>query len=425
MGLNASSDHVPLLGRLGLSDLKSSLNNVVSKGMLQEADERILIGRLREQRTVGVRLELGQLTRHHLHGSSISDLKALLHNVRAELLSRQEVQVSKQVRSKRFTDRLHAQVQHVLNNVVTELILHEAQRIVLDLTNKLHLLLIRRVINAALHHAASMAVGGNLDTVMSNSIVDELVVIGLKTMDALLDDVISIQILDESNNRTLQGLTNQTNLLRRTQLLDGLLNRTSTMHVLRDLHQRATDAANNSQALRRRALFDQLLAEVVSEGIRHEFHDLRHNFSKDQVASNGSLVLIEFLLQITATILILAHLEDLTNALLQGGVGVAHGGKSGITIGGSSRRGTRARGRAHDVRRDNSAARATEEISLGQRRHVLRTRQAAAMGELLTRRSHGEGMMRHVRATIHRPEERSLADAGGMYHRGRDLLVMS
>ena len=421
MRLDARRNHVPLLGCLGLRDLKGSLHNVVTEGMLQEADEGILVGRLREQGTRGIGLELSEFAGHHLHGSGITNLDTLLNNVRAELLRREEVEVAQKVGSERFANSLQTQVEHVLHNVVTELILNQAQSIVSDLSNQLHLLLVRRMINAALHDAATVTVSGDLHAVVRDSIVDELVIVRLKTVDALLDDVVSVEVLDERHDGSLEGLANQTNLLGRAELLNSLLNGTSSMHVLRDLNQRSTNSTDNRQALGRGALLDQLLAEVVSKRIRHELDHLRHDLGEDQVAGSGCLVLVELLLQVTATVLILAHLEDLANALFKGSVRVAHGCKRRVPIGRSTSRAVRASRRAHSaVGRSvgDSSGAAQSNAALRQRRHMLRVVQAV---RVLLR---GEAVVSHVGASVHVVEKR-LVHLRGMHHRGGLLMVHS
>lgn len=59
-------------------------------------------------------------------------------------------------------------------HVVTIWILNEGERIIGDLVDELHALMIGRVINTTLQDAASVSVGGNLDTIGSNGVVDEL-----------------------------------------------------------------------------------------------------------------------------------------------------------------------------------------------------------------------------------------------------------
>lgn len=177
--LDSGRDHVPLLRRLRLRHLQGRLDHVVAEWVLQQANKWVFVRRLREKRAIGVCLELCELARHHLYGGGVSNLQTFFYHVRTELLRREEVEVAEQVRGERLAHRLQAQIEHVLHHVIAELILHQAERVVPDFANKLHLLLIRRVIDASLHHAASVAVRSDLHTMMCHCVVDELIVVGL------------------------------------------------------------------------------------------------------------------------------------------------------------------------------------------------------------------------------------------------------
>jgi hypothetical protein len=63
----------------------------------------------------------------------------------------------------------------ILDNVVAKRILHECKSICSDLGNQPCSLLTRGVINTALENTAAMTVSTNCHTVVSNSVVDELV----------------------------------------------------------------------------------------------------------------------------------------------------------------------------------------------------------------------------------------------------------
>lgn len=58
--------------------------------------------------------------------------------------------------------------------VVTVRILNEGKRIIGDLIDELHALMIGRMVNTTLQDAASVSVSGNLDAIRSNRVVDEL-----------------------------------------------------------------------------------------------------------------------------------------------------------------------------------------------------------------------------------------------------------
>ena len=59
-------------------------------------------------------------------------------------------------------------------HVVAVRILHERERVVRDLVHQLDALVIRRMVYAALQHAAAVPVRRNLDAVRRDGVVDEL-----------------------------------------------------------------------------------------------------------------------------------------------------------------------------------------------------------------------------------------------------------
>jgi len=63
------------------------------------------------------------------------------------------------------------------------------------------------VVDAALHDTAPVAVGGDLDTMLCDSIIDELVVVGFHFVNALLDDMVAIQVLNEAHHTPLQRIS--------------------------------------------------------------------------------------------------------------------------------------------------------------------------------------------------------------------------
>lgn len=56
------------------------------------------------------------------------------------------------------------------------------------------------MVDASLKNTASMSVGSHFNAVSCDSIVDKLVILRRELVQALLDDVIAVQILDQDNN---------------------------------------------------------------------------------------------------------------------------------------------------------------------------------------------------------------------------------
>ena len=64
-------------------------------------------------------------------------------------------------------------------------------------------LLVRGKVNAALQHAAAVAVGGDLQGMRPRSVVHELGLLRAQALQAALDDVVAVQVPDESHHASL------------------------------------------------------------------------------------------------------------------------------------------------------------------------------------------------------------------------------
>jgi hypothetical protein len=68
------------------------------------------------------------------------------------------------------------------------------------------------MINAALQDTASVAVSTNDEAVVSDGFEDEFGIDRLKVVEALLDDMVAIEVLDESDNILFKGALDRLNL---------------------------------------------------------------------------------------------------------------------------------------------------------------------------------------------------------------------
>lgn len=89
----------------------------------------------------------------------------------------------------RFREPSVVKIEDVLDDVVTEGILNEIQRIENDFSDELESLRWRSVINRTLEDAAAVSMGGDFYKVGGDSIVDELVVFGDELVEAFLDNL--------------------------------------------------------------------------------------------------------------------------------------------------------------------------------------------------------------------------------------------
>lgn len=98
------------------------------------------------------------------------------------------------------------EVEDVLHDVVAEWVLHKVEAVRSDLTHKLDLLKAGRVIDAALENTATMAVRTNRDAVLANRIKDELCLQRLEVVQALLNNMVAVEVLDEVDDLARQSL---------------------------------------------------------------------------------------------------------------------------------------------------------------------------------------------------------------------------
>lgn len=114
--------------------------------------------------------------------------------------------MSNEVSSEGIRVLLNAEVEDVLNNVISEGILDEGQGASSDLRDQLSLLCIGCIVNAALEDATSMTVRSNIDAVASDSIIYKLVALMSELVKTALDDMVSVEILDEKDNRGRESI---------------------------------------------------------------------------------------------------------------------------------------------------------------------------------------------------------------------------
>lgn len=93
--------------------------------------------------------------------------------------------------------------------------LDEGEGVVRDLGSQLDLLRVRRMVDAALEDAAAVAMRGHGNAVGGDSVIDKLVLLGGELVEALLDDVVSVEVLDQADDVAPQCLDDKRNLTKR------------------------------------------------------------------------------------------------------------------------------------------------------------------------------------------------------------------
>ena len=130
--------------------------------------------------------------------------------------------------------------------------------------------------------------------------------------------MVSVQILDERDDVHAQSVNERSDLLRLTRLrqeVDHLLDSPRSVHVQADTNEIAGDRVDDGRSLLFGRVLEQLLAQVVSKGVGHEFREVAVSLGKDHVAVR-SVALFELLLEVSASVLVLAQGEELALEIL-------------------------------------------------------------------------------------------------------------
>lgn len=114
--------------------------------------------------------------------------------------------------AQRSSERGFIEIKDVLNDVIAEGILHEMKTVGGDLANELNFLKPGSMVNAPLENAASVTVSTDSDAVRTNRIEDELSILSLEMVQALLNDVIAVKILNQWHHLVAQSIDNGLNL---------------------------------------------------------------------------------------------------------------------------------------------------------------------------------------------------------------------
>lgn len=294
-GLNQAALH----GWVGV--VESGLDDIVGKRVPKES---VKLSRLQH------------LIDQHVLRRLLSATEALLNDVGAELLLRELGHAALELGNQRLGEDGLVQIEDVLNNIVAEWILDQGIGIVRDLSDEPSLLVSRSMVNAALEHAATMTMSANINTVVSNGIKDELGIGRSKLVEALLDHVVAVQVLDQLHNSITKSRDNGLDLTRGRNEFDHLLQSSSSVLVESNSDEVLGRILNENSALFVVAELEELLAEVVAEGIGHQLNDMLIGLKPYHVDLLG-VALLQLLLKISAAVLILAEGIDLATQLLK------------------------------------------------------------------------------------------------------------
>lgn len=174
------------------------------------------------------------------------------------------------------------------------------------------------MVDAALENAATMTMRSNLHAICRHCVINELIILRRELVQALLNDVIAIQILNQNDNGEAECNNNGMDLgvafgvslprpvsdIKRIsdqdsaylsacrEEIDHLLDSTSAMHIEGDIDKVLRHRFTNDVSLIICRIFQELLAEIVTERIymqklmRHKLH-METNTYRSLVRQSG------------------------------------------------------------------------------------------------------------------------------------------
>jgi hypothetical protein len=179
------------------SKLERSLNDVVAVRVAHERLEFFNVKKLLNQ---------------ELLGGHLGAADAFLNDVGAKLLLGKLNDFALEAFTHRRSELGVVQVEDVLYDVVTKGILDEMEAVRSDLADEVDLLVARSMVDAALKNAAAVAVRADSDTMFTHCVEDELGLGRLEVIQAFLDNVVAVQILNQVDNLARQGLDDHLSL---------------------------------------------------------------------------------------------------------------------------------------------------------------------------------------------------------------------
>ena len=87
-----------------------------------------------------------------------------------------------------------------------------------NLRNKLKALSLRSVVDATLEDTASVTVSSDFNTVRGDGVVDKLVILRGKLVQAFLNDMIAVEVLEENHDVQAKGKDDRVDLERGVSL---------------------------------------------------------------------------------------------------------------------------------------------------------------------------------------------------------------
>lgn len=270
-----------------------------------------IIGIAVTEETLKLGLSREHLVNKHIAALVLSAAKTLLYNIGRELLAGELADLAFEHVDKWLSKDWLVEVKYVLDDIVAEGVLDKNKGAIGDLADQPGLLLAGGVVDAALENAAAVTVGTDVDAVDTNSVEDELRVLGRKLVKALLNNVVTVQILDKLDNLVAESLNNDRHLLLGRDKLYHLLQSSCSVLVQSNADEIGGRVQDQDSALLIVAELKKLLTQVVTERIGHQLDNVGVGLLPNEV-DMFLVAALKLLLQETAAMLVLAESVDLS-----------------------------------------------------------------------------------------------------------------
>lgn len=198
------------------------------------------------------------------------------------------------------------ELEDVLQHVVAVDVVYELIRVINYALDDYFDLLLVAVVDAALDDTAAMLVGGYFQAPAHDFTVDEVYFGGLEVAEALLDDVVPVDVLHELDNPSLDFIEHFGDRLLVVHVLDYFLDHARAIGGHRKLEEVLKDHVDYLGELRGVAELDELLAEVVGVLVAAVLKEVGHHLDKKHLEDWGGVFLaLDTGLKLLAALLVL------------------------------------------------------------------------------------------------------------------------
>lgn len=175
------------------------------------------------------------------------------------------------------------------------------------------------MVQALLEHATTVFVSGHHQDIVNDGAINELAVIWRVLVQDLLDNVVTVQVLDQLDDIRLQALHQKRQLVAIRHVVNDFLQRPGAMLVDGNQEQVVLQDFQHKIKVSLRAVVHQFLHKVVTKRIDNKLVQQRMDFFKDHLEightgqAAGHHVLVNAFLKKTTPILVLCQAQNVAS----------------------------------------------------------------------------------------------------------------